>query len=142
MAPTEEGIVRSFLLQKAALRDVLTMAEFTSFFPPSKRTSPLVRDLYRDLQAQRTAVCEGVLKQLHLECRFGDNFIAQARSRRQNPQGDDERASMEQILDSQVDQTKRWFENPSESSPLVEPGQSPPSRHQLSWKEWTMLLLS
>jgi hypothetical protein len=102
MAPTEDGIVRSFLLQKAALRDVLTMTEFASFFPPSKRNSPLVRALYRDLQSQRNAVCEGVLKQLHLECRFGDNLIAQARARRQNPQGDEEGASMEKILDSQV----------------------------------------
>ena len=102
MAPTEEGIVRSFLLQKAALRDVLTLAEFASFFPPSKRTSPLVRALYRDLQAQRNAVCEGILKQLHLECRFGDNLIAQARARRRSHRDDVEGVSLEKILDSQV----------------------------------------
>jgi len=102
MAPSEESILQSFLLQKAALRDVLTMAEFTTFFPPSKRSSPLVRSLYRDLQSQRNAVCESVLKQVHLECRFGDNLIAQARARRQIHRSDGEGALVENSLGSQV----------------------------------------
>ena len=102
MAPSEEGILRSFLLQKAALRDVLTMAEFTAFFPPSKRSSPLIRSLYRDLQSQRNAVSESVLKQVHLECRFGDNLIAQARAGRQTHRGDGEATLVENSLGSQV----------------------------------------
>ena len=82
MAPTEESILRSFLLQKAGLRDAITLAEFSSYFPSSKRSSPLVRQLFRDLQTQRNAVCDSVLKQINLECRMGDNLIAKKRAER------------------------------------------------------------
>jgi len=80
MAPTEETILRSFLLQKAGLRDVLTLAEFTSYFPPSKRASPLIRHLYRDILTQRNAICESVLKQINLECRLGETLVARKRA--------------------------------------------------------------
>jgi len=83
MAPTEESILRSFLLQKAGLRDVLTLAEFSTYFPPSKRSSPLVRHLYRDIQSQRNAICEFVLKQINVECRFGENLVARKRAERE-----------------------------------------------------------
>ena len=82
MAPTEESILRSFLLSKSGLRDVVTLAEFTSFFPPSKRNSPLVRRLYRDLQGQRNAICEGVSKQINMERNMGERLIAQRRAAR------------------------------------------------------------
>jgi hypothetical protein len=84
MAPTEESILRSFLLQKAGLRDVLTLAEFSTYFPPSKRSSPLIRQLYRDIQFQRNAVCESVLKQVNLECRIGENLVAKKRAARES----------------------------------------------------------
>jgi len=80
MAPTEKSILKSFLLQKASLRDVLTLAEFSTYFPASKRSSPLVRNLYRDLQSQRNRICESVLKQIKLECRLGDSVIAKSRA--------------------------------------------------------------
>jgi centromere-localized protein 2 len=83
MAPTEESILRSFLLQKAGVRDVLTLAEFSTYFPSSKRSSPLVRQLFRDIQTQRNVVCESVLKQINLECRMGDNMIAKKRAERE-----------------------------------------------------------
>jgi hypothetical protein len=83
MAPTEESILRSFLLQKAGLRDVITLAEFSTYFPPSKRSSPLVRHLYRDIQSQRNTICEFVLKQINVECRFGENLVARKRAERQ-----------------------------------------------------------
>jgi hypothetical protein len=89
MAPSEETILRSFLLQKAGLRDVLTLAEFSSYFPPSKRASPLVRQLYRDLQFQRNAICETVLKQIRLECRLGESLIAKARAIKEATTGTD-----------------------------------------------------
>jgi len=82
MAPTEESILRSFLLQKASLRDVLTLAEFSTYFPPSKRSSPLVRHLYRDIQSQRHAICDFILKQINVECRFGENLVARKRAER------------------------------------------------------------
>jgi centromere-localized protein 2 len=84
MAPTEETILKSFLLQKAGLRDVLTLAEFTTYFPSSKRTSPLIRQLYRDLQSQRNAICDSVLKQINLECRLGENLVARKRAARES----------------------------------------------------------
>ena len=83
MAPTEESILRSFLLQKASLRDMVTLAEFTSYFPASKRSNPLIRQLFRDIQTQRNSVCESVLKQINLECRMGDNLIAKKRAERE-----------------------------------------------------------
>src|SRR5437762_10206633 len=83
MAPTEEIILRSFLLQTAELRDVLTLTDFSSFFPPSKRSSPLIRILYRDFQNQRNAVTKSALKQIHLECRFGENLVARTRAERE-----------------------------------------------------------
>jgi len=85
MAPTEESILRSFLLQKAGLRDVLTLAEFSTYFPPSKRSSPLVRHLYRDIQSQRNWICDFILKQINVECRFGENLVARKRAERENP---------------------------------------------------------
>jgi Cnl2/NKP2 family protein len=84
MAPTEDSILRSFLLQKASLRDMVTLAEFTSYFPSSKRSNPLIRQLFRDIQTQRTSVCESVLKQINLECRMGDNLIAKKRAERES----------------------------------------------------------
>jgi len=76
MAPTEELILRSFLVQKAALRDIVTLAEFSASFPSAKRSSSLIRDLYRDLQTQRSAISETVLKQINLECRLGEALLA------------------------------------------------------------------
>jgi hypothetical protein len=84
MAPTEESILRSFLLQKAGLRDVITLAEFSTYFPPSKRSSPLVRQLYRDIQTQQNTICESVLKQINVECRLGDTSIAKKRAARES----------------------------------------------------------
>jgi centromere-localized protein 2 len=82
MAPTETAILRSFLLQKSSLRDILTFAEFSSFFPASKRSSPLIRELYRDLQTQRNAICQAVLQQINVECHVGENYIATKRAER------------------------------------------------------------
>lgn len=75
MAPSEEAILQSFLLQSAGVRDVLTLPEFASLFPQSKRVSPLVRYLYRDLQLQRNAICDSIVKQIHLECRLGEALL-------------------------------------------------------------------
>ena len=95
MAPTEESILRSFLLSKSGLRDVVTLSEFTSFFPPSKRSSPLVRQLYRDLQGQRNAICESVSKQINMECRMGARLIASRRATRADVNGSGEEGGME-----------------------------------------------
>ena len=102
MAPTEETILRSFLLQKSGLRDVLTLAEFSSYFPASKRSSPLVRHLYRDLQSQRNAICESVLKQINLECRFGENLVAQTRAARESARTADDSGGADSQLNVQV----------------------------------------
>jgi hypothetical protein len=76
MPPLEDKVLRSFLLQKAALRDVVSLAEFSASFPPSKRGNPVIRDLYRDLQNQRTVDCETVGKQINIETRLGEALIA------------------------------------------------------------------
>jgi Cnl2/NKP2 family protein len=89
MAPSEESILQSFLLRKAGLRDVLTLAEFSHYFPASKRANPHIRLLYRDLQSQRNAICESTLKQINLECRLGETIVAQRRAGNRASTADD-----------------------------------------------------
>jgi hypothetical protein len=101
MPPTEETILQSFLLQKAGLRDVLTLAEFSVYFPLSKRSSSLVRQLYRDLQSQRNTICNSVLKQIKLECRLGENLVAKQRAGRGKPKSADP-VDMESDVEIQV----------------------------------------
>jgi hypothetical protein len=101
MAPTEESILRSFLLQKAGLRDVITLAEFSTYFPPSKRSSPLVCQLYRDIQTQQNTICKSVLKQINVECRLGDTAIAKKRAMRESEKVAESGAA-ENELDLQV----------------------------------------
>src|SRR5271167_4353177 len=80
MAPSEDAILQSFLLRKAGLRDALTLADFSHYFPASKRSNPYIRLLYRDLQSQRNTICESTLKQINLECRLGETIVAQRRA--------------------------------------------------------------
>jgi hypothetical protein len=42
-----------FLLGPAALRDFMTLREFTDIFPKGHRTNPAVQDVYRELQRLR-----------------------------------------------------------------------------------------
>jgi centromere-localized protein 2 len=52
--PSQEGkLLTDFLLAPAALRDFMTLREFTDIFPKGHRTNPAVQDVYRELQRLR-----------------------------------------------------------------------------------------
>jgi hypothetical protein len=53
MPSQEATILSDFLLAPAALRDFMTLREFTDIFPKGHRTSPAVQELYRELQRLR-----------------------------------------------------------------------------------------
>ncbi|KAF1852066.1 uncharacterized protein K460DRAFT_392212 [Cucurbitaria berberidis CBS 394.84] len=53
MPSQEAKMLGDFLLAPAALRDFVTLRQFTEIFPKSHRTNPAVQDLYRELQRLR-----------------------------------------------------------------------------------------
>ncbi|KAF2658366.1 hypothetical protein K491DRAFT_713541 [Lophiostoma macrostomum CBS 122681] len=60
MSTQEAKLLSDFLLAPAALRDVLTLKEFTDIFPKAYRTQPAVKDLYQELQRLRQEDIETV----------------------------------------------------------------------------------
>jgi centromere-localized protein 2 len=53
-SPSQEGkLLADFLLAPAALRDFMTLREFTDIFPKGHKTNPAVQDVYRELQRLR-----------------------------------------------------------------------------------------
>ncbi|KAI1108775.1 Cnl2/NKP2 family protein-domain-containing protein [Nemania sp. NC0429] len=67
MAPTEDTILRNYLLLPSRLPSIISLQEFTSLFPKSRQSSPQVRALYRDLQQQRNAVVDAVSASIDAE---------------------------------------------------------------------------
>ncbi|KAK8094049.1 hypothetical protein PG997_000734 [Apiospora hydei] len=71
MAPTEATILQNYLLLPSSLPTILSLQEFTSYFPKSQRSSPQIRALYRDLQRQRNNVVEAVSSNIDSEVKQG-----------------------------------------------------------------------
>lgn len=72
MAPTEETILSVFLLTPAMLPSIITLNAFLEMFPRSVRSSPKVRQLYRDLQLQRAQLSDQVAREIATEVRRGN----------------------------------------------------------------------
>jgi centromere-localized protein 2 len=53
MPSQEAQMLTDFLVAPAALRDFMTLRDFTEVFPRAHRTNPAVQDLYRELQRLR-----------------------------------------------------------------------------------------
>jgi centromere-localized protein 2 len=53
MPSPEAKLLSDFLLAPAALRDFMTLRQFTDIFPKAHRANPAVQDLYRELQRLR-----------------------------------------------------------------------------------------
>lgn len=53
MPSPEARILGDFLVAPAALRDFMTLRQFTDIFPAAHRTNPAVQDVYRELQRLR-----------------------------------------------------------------------------------------
>ena len=93
MAPTESTILSNYLLPPARLPAILTLEQFTSFFPKSQQSSPQIRALYRDLQHQRNAVVEQASQSIEEEVKLGKHLrraVAKARREAEEEEQDDE----------------------------------------------------
>lgn len=90
MAPNEATILENYLLLPARLPAVVSLQEFTSYFPKSQQSSPQIRTLYRDLQQQRNAVVDTVAANIDTEVQRGKALRrAVIKARREAAQEDD-----------------------------------------------------
>ncbi|KAG5513202.1 hypothetical protein PMAC_001572 [Pneumocystis sp. 'macacae'] len=71
MFQNESQILNTFLISSSGLKDIAALSTFTSLFPSSKRSHPDIETLYRLLQAQRSAICQTIRKNIELECKLG-----------------------------------------------------------------------
>lgn len=60
MAPTETAILTHYLTIAAKLPTIVTLEQFTSYFPKSQQSNPQIRSLYRHLQHERNATVDTV----------------------------------------------------------------------------------
>jgi centromere-localized protein 2 len=60
LAATSAALMKEYLLRPARLPDIVTFEQFRDMFPRASRSSPHVKTLYRDLQAQRAALVDAV----------------------------------------------------------------------------------
>ncbi|KAK4202570.1 Cnl2/NKP2 family protein-domain-containing protein [Triangularia verruculosa] len=93
MAPTEQAILSNYLLIPAQLPAIISLEEFTGFFPRQLQASPHLRSLYRDLQSQRNAVVDAVAEEIQAEARQGRalrRHVMKARREAEAQEQDDE----------------------------------------------------
>ncbi|KAH6891270.1 Cnl2/NKP2 family protein-domain-containing protein [Thelonectria olida] len=84
MPPTESEILTNYLIQPSSLTSITTLDQFRALFPRPLQSSPQVRSLYRDLQAQRNAVLDGVAENVTDELKRGSVMRKEAiRARRE-----------------------------------------------------------
>ncbi|KAH7367337.1 Cnl2/NKP2 family protein-domain-containing protein [Plectosphaerella cucumerina] len=84
MAPTETTILTHYLTIAAKLPAIITLEQFTSYFPRSQQSNPQIRSLYRHLQHERNATVETVLENIaHEEKRAKAMRREAARARRE-----------------------------------------------------------
>jgi hypothetical protein len=84
MPSQEAQILGDFLLAPAALRDFMTLRQFTDIFPKGHRKNPAVQDLYRELQRLREKDIEAVRRAIAEEVKRSKRLRHEyARERRQ-----------------------------------------------------------
>jgi centromere-localized protein 2 len=100
MAPTEQIILRNYLLVPAQLPAIISLQEFIALFPRQLQSSPRIRTLYRDLQSQRNAVVDDVAEQVEQEAKHGKAMRrAVIRSKREaEEQEQDEEVEIERMV--------------------------------------------
>jgi centromere-localized protein 2 len=69
MPSTEAKLLSDFLVAPAALRDFMTLRQFTDIFPKGHRSNPAVKELYRELYTLRERDIEAVRQDIALEVR-------------------------------------------------------------------------
>ncbi|KAM5351840.1 hypothetical protein ACJ41O_004563 [Fusarium nematophilum] len=71
MAPTETELLANYLIQPSSLTAITTLEQFKALFPRPLQSSPQVRSLFRDLQAQRAALLDRVAENIAEETKRG-----------------------------------------------------------------------
>ncbi|KAJ4136261.1 hypothetical protein NW768_003872 [Fusarium equiseti] len=71
MAPTEAELLANYLIQPSTLTAITTLEQFKALFPRPLQSSPQVRSLFRDLQAQRADVLDQVAENIADEAKRG-----------------------------------------------------------------------
>ncbi|KAF2708452.1 hypothetical protein K504DRAFT_382112 [Pleomassaria siparia CBS 279.74] len=67
MSSQEITLLNNFLLAPAALRDFMTLQQFTEIFPPAQRSSPAVRELYAEINSLRQEDMDHVRQNIQAE---------------------------------------------------------------------------
>jgi centromere-localized protein 2 len=67
MAPSEEEILKQYLVAPSHLPAVVSLDQFKEFFPHSLRSSSRIRSLYRDLHSQKIAQLDAVQTSIDTE---------------------------------------------------------------------------
>jgi centromere-localized protein 2 len=101
MAPTESTILENYLLLPARLPTIISLQEFTSYFPKSQHSSPQIRSLYRDLQQQRIAVTDAVASNIDQQVKQGKALrraVATARREAEAEEGVDDELEIERSV--------------------------------------------
>lgn len=84
MAPTEGNILSNYLTIAAKLPAIISLEQFTAFFPKSQQSNPQIRTLYRHLQHQRNITVDTVTENIEAEERHGRALRREtARARRE-----------------------------------------------------------
>lgn len=71
MAPTEAELLANYLIQPSPLTAIVTLEQFKNLFPRPLQSSPQVRSLFRDLQAQRADLLDQVAENIAHEAKRG-----------------------------------------------------------------------
>jgi centromere-localized protein 2 len=71
MAPTEAELLANYLIQPSTLTAITTLEQFKALFPRPLQSSPQVRSLFRDLQAQRADILDQVAENIADEAKRG-----------------------------------------------------------------------
>jgi centromere-localized protein 2 len=101
--PTEASILENYLLLPSRLPTVISLREFTSFFPKAHQSSPQIRSLYRDLQQQRNAVVDMVERNIDRQLELGPALRRDViRARRDAQRADEEEEDEEVVIESNV----------------------------------------
>ncbi|CAM1504023.1 Fc.00g016140.m01.CDS01 [Cosmosporella sp. VM-42] len=100
MAPTESEILTNYLIQPSSLTSITTFDQFKALFPRPLQSSPQVRSLFRDLQAQRNAVLDRVAGNIAAEVKRGNVMRREVmKARREAEREDvDGEIEMERVL--------------------------------------------
>jgi len=71
LASKEAEQMKQYLLLPARLPDIFTLEQFRAMFPRAARSSPHIKTLYRDLQAQRAALVDSVSASIDAHAKDG-----------------------------------------------------------------------